>query len=355
MKFEKTAKILAFLMLSVFVASSLFSCGENVGGGANIEPKSKYFYNMESEDFLYFNTECVLSDYSGSSDADFSALCAEVEERLSYYHKLFDIYNEYEGIVNIATINKNAGGEAITVDPILCELLSFSLDMYEKTDGYVNVAMGSVLSLWHDAREAAKQKPPVYYIPDIESLESADEHTDPEKVIVDTEKSTVQITDSELRIDVGAVAKGFAAEKISEYIKSRGLSGYVINFGRNIRLVGTKPNGSGWESGVAAPGGRYANVKNISDSSFVTSGIYERNHEVDGKMYHHIINPKTLMPDERYWSVSIHTESSATADALSTAFFNMSVEQIENAIESFPETEVTVIYPNGEVLIIGSK
>ncbi len=348
---RRLAIIFALVIASLF---ALISCeGDLFDGmkGKNPTPKNRVFYD-------YFDTVSVIYDYSGSDSEDFSALCMEIEEKLSYYHKLFDIYNEYEGIINLATVNRLAGSGEISVDPTICELIEFSLDMYDKTGGRVNIAMGSVLSLWHDAREAAKPKEnytPIYYIPDMASLTAAAEHTDPKNVIVDTERSTVEITDPSLRLDVGAVAKGYAAEKIAEFIKSKGLSGYVVDLGHNLRVVGTKPDGSGWESGIIAPGDEYANVKSITDSSRVTSGVYERKYEVNGVSYHHIINPETLMPENNYWSVSIHTESSAVADALSTAFFNMTKSEIESTLTSFPKTEVTLIYSDGSVEIIGEK
>ena len=337
--------IFVFLIIAIF--ASLVSCDKN--SNSNIAPKNRVFYE-------YFDTVSVIYDYSGSENEEFSKLCSDIEDKLSYYHKLFDIYNEYEGIINLATLNNTAGEGAKKVSPEICELLSFAKDMYGKTDGKVNFAMGAVLSLWHEAREAAKPKEgytPIYYVPEYSDLAAAGGHINPENVIIDTENSTVEIIDPQLRLDVGAVAKGFVAEKISDFIKSKGLSGYAIDLGGNIRAVGTKPDGSGWESGVRAPGDEYANVKKITDSSRGTSGVYERTYTVNGKNYHHIIDPETLMPENHYWSVSIHTENSAVADALSTAFFNMTNAEIITYLHNFPNTEVTLIYPDGSVQIIG--
>ena len=337
-------RITAAILSVLLTASVLFSCE-----GQTEEIKTKHHTFFEP----YFDTFSTVYDYTGSSDADFDALCEEIEGELSRYHRLFDIYNEYEGIINLATLNKTAGEGAKRVDPEICELLSFAKEMYSKTDGAVNIAFGSVLSLWHDAREAAcDEKNPEYYIPKIEELLSADEHTSIENIVIDTAASTVEILDSETRIDVGAVAKGYVAEKISDFIKSKGLLGYAVDFGGNLRVIGTKPSGVGVVSGIFHMGGYSINPVELKDSALVTSGIYERSYTVEGVDYHHIINPDTLMPENNYWSVSVKNESSAVADALSTAFFNMSEEKIEATLKRIPDTEVTVIYPSGEVKII---
>lgn len=328
----------ALCIFMLFLVLPLFSCEdiEEDGGGRD---KNRVFYE-------YFDTVSVIYDYSGSSEEDFSNLCDEIEARLSKYHRLFDIYNEYDGINNLATLNKNAGGEALTVEPEIIELLLFSLDMHEKTGGAVNVAMGSVLSLWHGLREEGKR------IPTDEELSLAGEHISIENIEIDTERSTVRISDPEASLDVGAVAKGYAAEKIAEFLKSRGLSGYAISLGGNLRAVGTKPDGSGWSSGITNPSGGYVRTLEISDSSLVTSGNYERYYTVEGVRYHHIIDPETLMPKNDYVSLSVHTENSAVADALSTALFNMRTDKIKDVLKKFSDTEITILTSDGEIIII---
>ena len=325
-------------LLAAILMLSLASCEREA------EDKKKTFYYGEGG---YLNAGyATLYDYTGSPKEDFDALCEEFEQELFRYHRLFDIYNEYGGITNLKTVNRTAGEGAIRVDPEICELLLFSKEMYERTDGAVNIAMGSVLSLWHEAREAASDKEnPVFYLPGEEALRSAAEHTSIENIVVDSAASTVEILDKETKIDVGAVAKGFVCEKLCRMLKSKGLSGYAIDIGGNIRVVGARPDGSPLPGRIRGSD----KVYELSDSSLVTSGVYNRFYTVDGVDYHHIINPDTLMPERRYWSVSVHTESSAVADALSTAFFNMTEEEIESVLVRFADTELTVIYPDGGI------
>lgn len=311
----------------------------------SIQPKNRIYYE-------YFDTVSVIYDYTGSSADEFDALCEDVEDELDICHRLFDIYHEYEGVNNLKTLNESAGKGPVKVDERIIDLLELSVELYELTDGNVNVMMGAVLSIWHEHRTAGVS------VPDMEALIAANGHTSIENLVIDRKNMTVEITDPEASVDVGAIAKGYAAERIYELIVSRGLAGYAINLGGNLRVVGTKPNGDGWVSGIQNPDKTasepYVHKITISDSSLVTSGVYERFYVVDGVEYHHIINKDTLMPERDYLSVSVHTESSAVADALSTALFNMSVDEGRDVIAAIPGTEVVYVLAEGEVVIIES-
>ena len=128
---------------------------------------------------------------------------------------------------------------------------------------------------------------------------------------------------------MGALGKGYATEKAAQYLEQQQAKGYVLNIGGNIRIIGTKPDGSGWRTAVKDPEdpeNSYAAILDIADTACVTSGDYERFFAVKGKQYHHIIDPDTLWPAEQFSSVTIITRDSGLADALSTALFCMSYE-----------------------------
>jgi thiamine biosynthesis lipoprotein len=134
---KKKISILLLMCLIVSILS-LTSCTETGSGTRN----SRTFY-------AYFDTVGTFYDYNGMKRSVFDALADRVEEELGIYHKLYDIYNEYEGMTNIASINANAGEGAIKVDKRIIELLSLSKELYTETGGEMNVAMGAVLSIWH--------------------------------------------------------------------------------------------------------------------------------------------------------------------------------------------------------------
>ena len=316
---------------------------ENVNS-TPVTTKSETYYE-------YFDTVCSVYDYSGGDDALFEENCRMIEVSLSYYHRLFDIYHEYDGMNNIATLNRLAGKEAVKVDRALIDFLSYAVSMHELTDGNVNIAMGSVLSIWHEYREKGTG------VPSIEELTEANAHTDIKGLIIDGEACTVKFADPALRLDVGAIAKGYAAEMCAELLTSCGLTSYVLDLGGNLRTIGTKADGSAWRTGVQNPD-IYSDVPyvyylNISNTSVVTSGDYQRYYYANGVRYHHIINKDTLFPADRFASVTVVTENSGLADALSTALFNMSKDAALELLDTIDDISVVWVYHDGAIETYG--
>ncbi len=297
--------------------------------------------------FDYFDTVSTFYDYSGLPRDEFSELCAHFEAELSEYHKLYDIYNEYDGVINIASLNRLAGHGAQRVDEKIIDMLSFAKEMHTLTSGRVNVAMGAVLKIWHEYREEGEAVPP------IEELRAAAEHTDIEKLIIDRENLTVELLDPEMSLDVGAIAKGYAAEMLERDISELGYTAFVIDLGGNLKVSGTKPSGAGWQAGVQNPDlyseERYVYKTELKDQAIVTSGSYQRFYTVGGVRYHHIINSETLMPENHYLSVSIISDNSALSDALSTAIFNMEYDEARSFTEGFSGITVILVMADGSV------
>ncbi|MCQ2426944.1 MAG: FAD:protein FMN transferase [Clostridia bacterium] len=300
--------------------------------------------------FQYFDTVSYIYSYKYDTKTEFESNCAIAEDVLSYYHKLFDIYYEYEGVTNLCTINKNAGKEALTVDRELIVFLEYCKELYELTGGKMNPMLGSVLRIWHDARTLATENPSQAALPALSVLEEADRHTDFGLLEIDESKCTVRISDPAASIDVGAVAKGYAVEMAARALEEKGITSYVFNVGGNIRIIGTKPDGDGWVTGIKDPKNpdySYSMYLKISDTACVTSGVYERFFTVNGNRYHHIIDPDTLMPADYFDSVTILTEHSGLADALSTALFCMSYADGKALIEAIPGVEAVWIFGDG--------
>ena len=253
-----------------------------------------------------------------------AAAAEQIHKELQYYHKLFDIYNTYEGINNLRTVNDQAGVAPVQVDGAIIELLSDCVEYYHLTGGRVNVAMGSILKLWHNARTASIENSEKAYIPSADALAEAAKHTNIEDVVIDKEKSTVFLRDPEMSLDVGAVAKGWAAQKAAEAAPE----GILISLGGNVVATGPKAENTPWTVGVQDPrGGSIRHKLPLRKGAVVTSGDYQRTFTVDGKDYPHIIDPQTGMPAMLWSSVTVVHEDSATADALSTALFLMPLEE----------------------------
>ncbi|MBQ8404345.1 MAG: FAD:protein FMN transferase [Clostridia bacterium] len=318
---------LACFLLAVWVFS-LCACAQE---------KEKY----TSYSFEYFDTVTSITGYA-QSRAEFDAVCAEVYEILGEYHRLYDIYHTYGGINNLRTVNE-AEGKAVEVDTKIIDLLEYAKSAYELTGGYTNAAMGSVLSIWHEYRETGEG------VPDMVALRRAACHTDINNIIINKEESTVCLDDAEMKIDVGALAKGYAAEMAVRALEARGVSGYILNVGGNVCVLGAKADGGAWTVGIEDPSGDgYVEYLSLTGGAVVTSGSYQRFYYVDGVRYHHIISPDTLMPENTYVSVTVVAQSSALGDALSTALFSMEQSEGLALIESIDVAEAMWVYASGE-------
>ncbi len=312
--------------------------------------KSDQKFNEYS--FDYFDTVTIITGYAKDKD-EFDKVSAEILALLGEYHRLFTIYHRFEGMENLCTVNELVDGahRTVTVDQRIIDMLLYAKQTYELTDGKVNIAMGSVLAIWHDYRENGMNEPWNAALPPMEALEEAAAHTDIHKIQIDEQARTVTLLDPQMRLDVGAIAKGYAVEMVAQHMEQKGITGYVINVGGNVRTLGAKPDGSGWTVGVENPdedAADYLAYLQLNGKSLITSGSYQRYFIVDGKRYHHIIDPATLMPAEYFTSVSIVCDSSADGDALSTALFCMTYEQGLALIESLDGVEAMWLTVDGK-------
>ena len=302
---------------------------------------------MRSEVFYeYFDTICEISSYAGDSEEAFRKNAAEVSDLLGYWHRLLDIYHEYDGMNNLCTVNRNAGGEPVKVDPELIGFVLYAKDMCALTEGEMDISLGAVLSLWHDARTAE-----VPYLPSSSNLDDASLHVGFDLVEIDGQACTLRLADPAASLDPGALGKGYAAEKAAQMLIDKGVTSYALNLGGNVRCIGTKTDGSHWTTGIKDPDDntRLAVAVRISDCSCVTSGSYERFFEVGGIRFSHIIDKDSLMPATECSSVSVICTDSALADALSTALFCMSYEQGLELVSSLDDVQAIWISDDGTI------
>lgn len=300
----------------------------------------------------YFDTATTITGYEADQET-FDEVSGEILTLLGEYHKLFTIYHRYEGMENLCTVNELQNGvhRTVTVDGRIIEMLLYAKEMYRVTGGRMNVAMGSVLSIWHDYRTAGLDEPWAAELPPMDRLTEAAEHTNIDDLIIDEENSTVFLADPKMKLDVGAIAKGYAVEKIAQALEEKGVTGYVINVGGNVRTLGTKPEGEKWLAGIensdTESSDPYLVYLHLAGESVVTSGSYQRYYTVGDKNYHHIIDSRTLMPAQGYRSVSVVCKDSGEGDALSTALFCMSFEEGLALVESRSDVEALWVLEDG--------
>jgi thiamine biosynthesis lipoprotein len=343
----RAVRHMAAVVAVILLASALVGC-QGMSG--------KYSKHSDSL-FDVFNTLITVVAYT-RSEQEFDSCFATMRGRFRELHQLYDIYNDYQGINNVKTINDNAGVQPVKVDSEIIDLLLFAKDWYRRTGGKTNVAMGAVLKIWHDYREQGQSDPENAKLPPLEDLREAEKHTDIDKVIVDTENSTVYLADPEMSLDVGAVAKGYATEIVAREMAEAGLKSALIGSGGNIRAIGKPLDGvrERWGVGIQNPDESIVpdernvlDVIFINDSSVASSGDYMRYYVVNGRVLHHIIDPATLMPADYYRAVTVMTAHAGVADFLSTTLFLLPFEQSRALAESLDGVEAVWVMPDGEV------
>lgn len=334
----KMKKTLRALLCAALLAGCTSGSSSAAAPGAQTQMNT---YTNASLD-AGFDTVISLRETTASRD-DFDAHFTEMTELFSKYNALFDIYNDYDGVNNIKTINDNAGKAPVKVDPVIIEMLQEAKEFYDLSDGEFDVTSGALLSVWHKYREegiALNEEGKQGSLPSQDELEQAAQHKGWDSIIIDEDASTVYITDPEVSLDVGGIAKGFATEKAAQQLEEDGADHAAVNAGGNNRTIGAKINGKPWNVGIQNPDGE-GSVILVSvpgSMSFVTSGDYERFYTADdGQRYSHIIDPETLMPAKNFRSVSIITQDSGIADCLSTTLFTMSYEEGLALIRSYKE------------------
>ena len=317
-------KIISFAMAGIMSVCMLTGCG----------PKYEKFSDMLLTQ-QYFNTVITIISYQPSQE-DFDEMVDYLEGEMDRLNKLYDIYHTYPGINNIKTINDNAGVAPVQVDQDIIDLLLFSKEWHAKSGGRLNIAMGSVLKVWHDKREEYDFYGGDVQLPELSLLQEKAQHIDINCVEIDDENNTVFITDPLLRLDVGAVAKGFATEMICDKLAEK-YDNFCISAGGNVKCHGQpKDDRVRWGIGIENPmvdenwkmiGGNADMAYFNTDMSLVCSGGYQRFMIIDGQRYHHLVDPTTLFPEEKWAGVAILCEDSGMADALSTTLFLMTPDE----------------------------
>lgn len=339
------AKRCVCVILSLFLAGGLVGCAPF----SSAPRRSQTYMDV-------FDTVTEITAY-GMSEAEFSADVRKLHDELTAYHRLYDIYNAYPEMNNLKTVNDAAGGAPVKVDGRIIDLLEYGLDAYERTDGRVNILFGAVLSLWHEAREQGLAAPEAAALPDAAALQAAGAHVSHRSLVIDRAAGTVRLTDPAARIDVGAIAKGYAVEQVARYAEEElGWSSALISVGGNIRAIGGKggvdsdtPFTVGIQNPDTTSAKTYLTTVNITDMAVVTSGDYQRYYTVNGKNYAHIIDPDTLYPAAYVRAVTVVCADSGLADVLSTALFCLPPEQGEFLLEKTPNAHAVWVLTDGSL------
>ncbi len=259
-------------------------------------------------------------------------------------HKQLDVYKKHEGVTGLYDLNC-AEGVSITVSREIMDILLLGQSFYTRTDGRLNICIGALTSLWHDAQAAGDR------LPDPNALAEAMKHISLDVLILDENALTACISDPATRVDVGAFAKGYALSRIKAYADEQGLDSLLVNLGGQVLAIGSRPNGAAWEISVRNPIGKDETVY-VHDAVVAACGDDQRAYTVDGKVYHHIIDPETGYPTDTYRTVTVILPLSqlAESDAYSTALFLLSREEGEALIDEIPAAAVMWVTADGTVI-----
>ena len=243
----------------------------------------------------------------------------------------------------ISRIN-SAGGNPVEVSKETIKLIKKGIYYSEMSDGVFDITIAPVSNLWDFKAETP-------LVPSPEAIAEAVSHVNYENIII--RDNTVKLTDPHAGIDLGAIAKGYIADRIKDYLEEEGVRHAMINLGGNVLAMGSKLDGSDYNIGIQKPfdetGEPITSVK-ISDKSVVTSGIYQRYFKADGKIYHHILDPNTGYPCENnLYSVTILTDSSLTADALSTTCFLLGYDRGMKLINQLDNVDAVFITNDNQI------
>ena len=242
----------------------------------------------------------------------------------------------------------HANGQPFTVSSETANLIQEGIHYSELSGGAFDLTIEPVSALW----DFKADKPTA---PSSDAIAQVVSHVDYTKV--DIQDNTVTLEDPEAGIDLGAIAKGYIADQVKTYLKKQGIKHAIINLGGNVDVIGTKPDGSKYNIGIQKPfdeSGEAITSVQLKDQTVVTSGIYERYFKKNGKLYHHFLDPRTGYPCENnLYSVSIITDSSTKADALSTTCFLLGYEKGMELIQSMDGVEAIFITDDEKVHKIG--
>ncbi len=290
-----------------------------------------------SKELFAFNTTNTITAYTHDEEIleEAARLCARYEF----------LFSRTRPDSELALINAS-GGKPVVVDEELAAFIQTALDYCERSGGLFDITMGSVTRLW-DFKEG--------HIPDREQIEEALTHVGYRRVRV--RGNTVTLEDPKACIDLGGIAKGYIADKLTELLASRGVGSGLVNLGGNVAVLGGKPDGSAWNIGLRMPipssdmmtMDSFA-VVSVRDMSVVTSGIYERSFTQDDVLYHHILDPKTGYPAQTdLLGASIISEQSLDADGFTTALIIMGLDKALEFVESDPSLEAVFLTTEGMV------
>ena len=342
---KKNKNILVFLLLSII----LTSCNNTTPNKSkDISNKNQPAYEIEKNKFFFLNSILTLNILDDNIDK--AKISDEIEKRIIDLENKFSTHLDKSEVIDI---NNNSGIKPIKVSDDTFYVIKKSLDYSNISNGLFDVTVGNLVNLWGIDTENEK-------LPKKQEINDTLPTIDYKKIQLDEINKTVFLKQTGMKIDLGAIAKGYVADEINKILEKHNVKTAIINLGGNIYVYGNK-NGDDFKVGIRNPSSsnpnEYLGIYKTQDNTIVTSGVYERFFEQNGIRYHHILSTKDGYPiNNHLLSTSIITKYSIDADALSTTTFALGLEEGLKLIESMPNVEAIFITDDKKIyLTSGAK
>ena len=310
-------------------------------GGCSYKTNNNSAY-VEKTDFL-LDTVITIRLYDGNE--------AQLDHCFDLVKKYDNMFSNQQITSDITIINDSVP-EPRAVHSETLELIQKALDFSRMSDGDFDITIGAVSNLWD-----FHSKTPI--LPDKKEVSAAVKTVDYTQVriydnTVALKNNAGKSTSYLPRLDLGAIAKGYISDRIRDYLISEGVTSASISLGGNVYVMGEKPDGEMFTVGIQKPfadDGTPACTVQVKDKSVVTSGVYQRYFEKDGRLYHHILDTKTGYPIENdLYSVTVISDDSVDGDGYSTMLFTMGLERALNYVKATPSIEAIFITTDGRVI-----
>lgn len=292
-----------------------------------------------SKNIMKMDTYISIKLYSKNKKVD--KILNDVESIYNKYDILADAYTKHDNVINVYYLNNILEvGKEVTISDDLTSLIKYGIDVYTKTNGLVNIAMGNVTGVWKKYINEGTE------VPSEKELNNLNININ--DIVLEGNKF---LKKSDVKLDLGSIAKGYVTEEVGNYLESKKIDKYLINAGGNVKVGKSYKDGK-YVIGIENPNDTNKMYKkiNVEKKSVVTSGDYQRYYEVNGIRYNHIINPKTRFPANNVKSVTVICDNSKDADMYSTYLFLLPLEEALNYVNNKDNLEA-VFYVNEDKII----
>lgn len=331
----KKKKTFAVVLILGIITGIIISY--NVYNSKNVDP-------VEDQEY-YLDTVCKLSVYRINGGLDKKEAQKAIDRAYDRCRELDKTLSNTVATSDISRIN-DAGGQWVTVGDDAITVIKGGIEYGEKSDGAFDITIGSVSDLWDFHSDDPK-------LPDQAALTEALTHVDYRKIQIDGNR--VRLLDPEAKIDLGGIAKGYISDQMADVLTDEGVTSAVVNLGGNIVAIGNKPNGDDFVIGIEKPYSDRSEIigkTHAKNETVITSGVYERQFKIDGKVYHHILSTKTGYPvdtDLDSVSITLKRGKSMDVDAMSTICLIKGSVEGKKFIEGVDGAEAVFCKHNGDI------